>query len=145
MSFIDKLLDNYGAKETEFTITLPQGEELKFRNLTDYVEIKALYTKARKFAKAHLAGRYGGNKAVEEHATKDEDLAVIACIIADLSLEPKLKVEDVLRLSKQAALVVSHIGSAITNRLTLEGAKTETEELDDLGEDSGQTSSGKTD
>lgn len=135
MSFVDKLLDNYGGKETEFSVMLPQGEELRFRNLTDYVEIKALHKKARKFAKAHLAGRFGGNKAVEEHATKDEDLAVMASIIADLSIEPKLTVADVLKLSRHAALIVTHIGAAITERLTLESAQSETEELDDLGED----------
>jgi hypothetical protein len=134
MSFVDKLLDDYGAKETEFSVYLPQGEELRFKSLNDYVEIKKLHQRARAFAKSHLAGNHKGVKELAQYATDDNDLAVMAHIIADLSIEPKLSPADVLKLSKHAALIVTHIGSAITERLTLESAKSETEELDELGE-----------
>lgn len=135
MGIADKLLESYGAKDAEFTVVLPQGEELRFKNVTDYVEVKALSQRGRKFAKAHLAGRFGGNKDVEANATKDEDLATLSLIISELSIEPKFTVADVLKLSKRAAPLLSLISQAITGRLTLEAAVSETEELDELGED----------
>jgi len=130
-TFVDKLIADY-APEPFFTVKLPKGDELKFRNLNDYTEIRALYKKASEFAKGHVKGNLTPElKAV---ATKDRDVAVMAYIIAELSESPKFSVVDVLKLSKNAALVAHQIASGVSEHLNLESAKSETEEIDEAGE-----------
>ena len=144
MSIVDQLLQDY-KKEAEFTVTLPKGEALKFKNVTDFVEYKKLTTRARQFAKAHVAGRHGKDPDVKTFATTDEELALTAFLVSELSIDPKFTVGDILKLSRQAVALIGLISKEVTTQLSIEAAIDETQELDELGEDFAATSSGRTD
>ncbi len=132
-SLSEQLLSAYKTDESEFSIELPKGEVLRFRRIDNSAEYAKLSRKAVQFAKSHLKGH--GSDEIKAVATDNHDIALIAYIISQLSIEPnKLTLVDVLSIAKNFAPLFSFISSRMNRHLELHSAQLEDEELEELGE-----------
>lgn len=143
MSLVDSLISSYTtSSDSTFTVTLPKGDKLTFRAVRDYSEIRKLATEGAKFWKTLNSPRCTPQlKAV---IPADEGTAVQAFMIAQTSVEPKLTQHDVLRLAKEAGWLFLEIVRQYDQAQALRAAEVEAEELEELGEDSAETSSAGT-
>lgn len=137
MNLIDGLIKSYSAPEREFTVTLPQGEQFKFRAISDYSELQKLKAAAARFAEEALDEKKTPMWKSIRPGNKE---AALACFfIQETLLEPKLTQADVMKLAKHAGWLVEHLFSEINARQMQHVVTSEETELEDLGNGSSAT------
>lgn len=130
MSLIDQLITDYAAPDPEFTLTLPKGETLKFRAVSDYSELQKLKQGAQKFAALALDAKR--SPQWKEIRPGNETAALAVFFIAETIIEPAWTQKDVLTLAKRAGWLVEYIFSEINKRQTALVQQTEEAELGEL-------------
>jgi len=133
-----QIIDRYRLSDETFKVTLPKGEELEFKTLTDYEDISRINRAGREFARSHLAGNIP--PALKDVATKDEDIAFCCHVIAALSVNPKFDVGDVLQMKSCWGTMFERLVTQVVTRLQDISNAHEIQQMDELGKDSAQTS-----
>lgn len=137
MNLIDNLIQQYSAPEKEFVVTLPQGEEFRFRAISDYSELQKLKAAAARFAEDALDEKKTPMWSSIRPGNKE---AALACFfIQETLLEPKLTQADVMKLARHAGWLVEHLFSEINSRQMQQVVSAEEAQLEDLGNGSSAT------
>ncbi|MBN9504004.1 MAG: hypothetical protein BGO01_03650 [Armatimonadetes bacterium 55-13] len=140
---IQSLIDSYGPSSETFEVTLPQGEKLEFRTLSDYSELQSLKRRAEGFSK--MVRGVGKAVATKEYAPykkmDDETLRHVYFIHYSLK-SPKWSQADLLKLATKAGWLVELIMTELQIRQNQYTERAVKEHLETQGEDSGLTNTG---
>lgn len=132
--FIDDLIARYENKEEFFTITLPDGEELKFRFVSDYSELQTLQSGAVAFCKKMQKG-----EAVlpdwKPFLTDNVDTLTAVYVLAYTIEDKKLTEFDLLRLAKKAGPIFQYILNQYNLKETEHIVRSEIKEIEDAKND----------
>lgn len=134
MMIIDDLITRYSAKEEFFTVTLPDGEELKFRYLTDYADIKRIQDGAVEFTRRIQKGE-GILPDWKEYITDNMDTLATVYILSQTIVSPELSQLDLLKLAKKAGYIYSYIVNQYNAKETQHIVKHELAVVEDLKND----------
>jgi len=132
--FIDELIKRYEVKEESFTVTLPDGEELKFRHITDYDELKQMHDGAAAFCSRMSKGE-GLLPEMKEYATDCTDTLAAVYVLAHTIVDPKLTQLDLLRLARKAGVIFNYILNEYNRKETAHYIKREVAEVEELKND----------
>lgn len=132
--FIEELITRYAAKEERFTVKLPDGEELTFRYLTDYADIKTVQDGAVEFVRKMQKGE-GVLPEWKEYLTDNMDTLTTVFILAATIEEPKLTQLDFLKLAKKAGYIYQFIVSQYNFKETQHIIKRDLETVEELKND----------
>ena len=141
---VEGLLRTYSPPEEHFTVTLPDGEGIKFRALRRYSELKNFEElAARWFLSLPKPGSAeAASHPWAEHLPKNTAEAVAAYTISELSVEPRLEHLHALKLLAAPWLIEAILQQIeehcrtmkfITEVKLLEAAKKESETTDGGG------------
>lgn len=132
---IDDLITRYAAKDEFFTVTLPDGEELKFRHLRDYAEIKKVQEEAAKFASDMMKEEKAKLPAFRDIYTDNVDTLTSVAVLASTIEEPKISNLELLKLAKKAGLLFQFIVNQYNIKETQHIVRQDLEKVDDLKND----------
>jgi hypothetical protein len=107
---IEELIETYAPKQAEFEVTLPKGEKLTFRAVTDYAELSRLKAGAAKFAKMCRSNRCNADLKKQLPSEEDGDETILVSFVLSATIvEPKLTQKDFLTLAKSACYAFNTI------------------------------------
>jgi len=118
-SLFEGLIESYAPKGDAFEAELPRGEKLRFRIVSDVVEMNALQAAAVKFAK-ELTPVPGEDPPPVPESWRpymedvDEEILAQVYLVAHLALEPDLQNQgNVLQLARSAGAIFNSIKTQI--------------------------------
>lgn len=132
--FVDNLITRYAATDGSFAVKLPDGEELRFRYLTDYADIKQIQDGAVDFARKMQKGE-GILPEWKEYVTDNLDTLTTVYVLAATIEEPKLTQLDFLKLAKKAGYIYSFIVNQYNAKETQHLIKRDLETVEELKND----------
>lgn len=113
-STVESLLDKYGAPDGPVVVTLPEGEELRFRAITSYSDLNEFL----KLAKSWCEGvRIACAPEMKVLLPNDDATLHAAFTISELSIEPKFSQLDALKLCQAGWLVAEIMAQLDAKRM----------------------------
>ncbi len=109
--FVDDLITRYAPKNETFTVTLFDGEELKFKYVFDYTDIKKLQTGAADFATRMVEKKIPLTGDMKEYWTDNIEVLTTAYVMAGTIQEPKISELEFLKLAKKAGVMFQYIAN----------------------------------
>lgn len=101
---INDLIERYKPESETFTVTLPGGEILHFRNLANYGELQAFKVRIAEFASSLRNGRCP--ESFSPYIPEDDASLIAAFTVSELSVEPtKIEHLQALQMTKATWLL----------------------------------------
>jgi hypothetical protein len=140
MSLIDELLDESkpAAESEEWEYKASTGRTFKFRTLPSAADYERISDR-----KGKLEKRTTKNTPAIWHPFLpiSPNIAMKVALLETTLVEPKLSTVDLLKLANLRGGYFLELAAEATTKISVKQTETDDEEMDELGEDSGQTAS----